>query len=174
MKKLVLLTFAALALPTFAYWTPLQVNFVGVAGLPWGAESVYGVRINAIYGSCDTVAPFDVGIFNRTKSGAYGIRAGGFNWSEDSAGGISVGLANVDGYNAGIEVGGLNYAKEGGGVMIGGFNYSADYAGLQIGIINIADYYTGVQIGLLNFQFESAVPFFPLFNMGSGAGSVKK
>jgi len=145
--------FASLALPLFAYWTPLQVNLAGVAGLPPAADSVYGVRVNALYGSCDTVALFDVGLFNRTVKGAYGIRAGLCNWAVGDSYGLTAGVLNVDEHNAGLTAGAFNYAKKG--------------AGVQIGIINIADEFSGVQIGVLNFHFNSVVPVFPLFNMGS-------
>jgi len=140
----------------FAYWTPLQVNLAGVAGLPPAADSVYGIRVNALYGSCDTVAVLDSGLFNRTIKGAYGIRAGAINWSEGNGCGLSVGAFNIDQYNGGLTMGAINYAKKG--------------AGVQIGVINIADEFTGVQVGVLNFHFNSAVPVFPLFNMGSGTG----
>jgi len=143
----------ALASPLFAYWTPLQVNLADVAGLPPAAESVYGIRINALYGRCANVACFDVGLFNRTTEGAYGIRVGAFNWSEKVAYGLSVAALNVDEYNAGLAIACFNYAKKG--------------AGVQIGAINIADDFSGVQIGVLNFHFNSVVPVFPLFNMGS-------
>jgi len=145
--------FATLALPLFAYWTPLQVNLAGDAGLPPAAESVYGVRVNALYGSCDTVAICDVGLFNRTLKGAYGIRAGAFNWAVGDAYGLTAGVMNVDEYNAGLTAGAFNYAKKG--------------VGVQIGVVNIADEFSGIQIGVLNFHFNSVVPVFPLFNMGS-------
>jgi len=140
----------------FAYWTPIQVNLAGKAGLPPAADSVYGVRVNALYGDCDTVALFDAGLFNRTTGGAYGIRAGGVNWSEGDGCGITAGALNFDQYNGGLTAGAVNYAKKG--------------AGVQIGVINIADEFTGVQIGVLNFHFSSVIPIFPLFNMGSGSG----
>jgi len=143
-----------LSLPAFAYWTPLQVNVAGAAGLPPAADSVYGVRVNALYGSCEDVVLLDAGLFNRTTEGAYGLRAGAVNWAEKDACGISVGALNMDEYNAGFTAGAFNYAKQG--------------AGVQIGVVNIAQEFTGVQIGVLNFHFNSAVPFFPLFNMGSG------
>jgi len=143
----------ALAMPAFAYWTPLQVNLAGKAGLPPAADAVYGIRVNALYGSCETVSFIDAGLFNRTTEGVYGIRAGAFNWAEKDAYGITVGALNVDSYNAGLTAGAFNYAKKGSGV--------------QIGVINIADDFSGVQIGVLNFHFNSVVPVFPLFNMGS-------
>lgn len=145
---------AALALPTFAYWTPIQINLAGNAGLPPAADSVYGVRVNALYGSCDDVVLFDAGVFNRTLKGAYGIRAGVFNWTAGESYGLTAGAFNVDEHNAGLAAGVLNYAKKGSGV--------------QIGVINIAEEFTGVQIGVLNFHFNSVVPIFPIFNMGSG------
>jgi len=143
----------ALTMPLFAYWTPLQVNLVGVAGLPPAADSVYGVRVNALYGSCENVVFLDAGLFNRVTKGVYAIRAGAVNWSEGDAYGLTAGVFNFDEHNAGMTAGAFNYAKKG--------------AGVQIGIINIADDFSGVQIGLLNFHFNSVVPFFPIFNMGS-------
>lgn len=143
----------ALTMPLFAYWTPLQINLAGVAGLPPAADSVYGIRVNALYGCCDTVSFIDVGLFNRTTKGAYGIRAGVFNWAEQDGYGLTVGILNVDEHNAGLTAGAFNYAKKG--------------AGVQIGVINIADEFSGVQIGVLNFHFNSVVPVFPIFNMGS-------
>jgi len=156
-RRVVLAASAAVATSSaFAYWTPIQDNLAGNAGLPPAADSVYGVRANVLYGSCDTAALFDVGVFNRTTAGAYGIRAGAINWSEGDGCGISVGAFNFDQYNGGLTAGAVNYAKKG--------------AGVQIGIINIADEFTGVQIGVLNFHFSSVIPIFPLFNMGSGSG----
>jgi len=143
----------ALSLPAFAYWTPLQINLAGNAGLPPAADAVYGIRVNALYGSCETVSFIDAGLFNRVTDGVYGIRAGAVNWTEKDAYGITVGAFNVDTHNAGLAAGVLNYAKQGGGV--------------QIGVINIAEEFSGVQIGVLNFHFNSVVPVFPLFNMGS-------
>jgi len=145
---------AVAASSAFAYWTPIQVNLAGVAGLPPAAESVYGIRANALYGSCDTVVLFDAGLFNRTLKGAYGIRAGAINWSEGDGCGLTAGAFNFDQYNGGLTAGAVNYAKKG--------------AGVQIGVINIADDFTGVQIGVLNFHFSSVIPIFPLFNLGSG------
>jgi len=143
----------AFSLSAFAYWTPLQVNLAGTAGLPPAADAVYGIRVNALYGSCETVAFIDAGLFNRVTDGVYGIRAGVVNLTEKDSYGLTVGAFNVDTHNAGLTAGALNYAKQGGGV--------------QFGVINIAEEFSGVQIGVLNFHFNSVVPVFPLFNMGS-------
>jgi len=161
--------FAACALPALAYWTPVQINLVDVVGLPPAAESVYGVRVNVLYGSCDDVALADVGIFNQTAKGAYGIRAGVFNCADEDAYGISVGAFNFDTYNAGLEVGAFNLTEDGAGVQIGLFNGVNAFTGLQVGIFNVAaKEFKGVQIGLLNFSLESDIPFLPLIYVSSG------
>jgi len=172
-KHFILLAAVALALPTFAYWTPVQINLLGVAGLPPNADSVYGVRISALYGKCETVGIVDAGFFNRATKSAYGIRAGGINWCEGEGYGIEAGVANVDNVMAGVQIGGFNYAGDGSGLQIGAFNYGADFGGVQIGVINVANKYTGLQIGVFNIQTESVVPFLPLFNVGSGTHSSK-
>jgi len=40
---------AVAASSVFAYWTPIQINLAGKAGLPSAADSVYGIRVNALF-----------------------------------------------------------------------------------------------------------------------------
>jgi len=158
-----------LSLTSLAAGTPVQLNLAGKAGLPWSCESVYGVRLNILHGDCDTVSFLDLGVFNRTRKGATGVRVGGINWADADAYGLTVGAVNADKYDAGLVVGFLNYASSGDGVQVGFANCAKAFNGLQVSLLNVATSdFVGVQIGLLNFNLNSIIPVFPFINIGSG------
>jgi len=162
---------AGVALPAFAYWTPVQVNLYDVAGLPPAAESVYGLRANVLYGNCDDMAGLDAGLYNLVRKDAYGIRAGLFNVAYGTGAGITAGLVNSDEFNQGLTAGGFNLMAEATGVMVGLINGANTYSGVQIGLVNmVQDDFCGLQIGLLNFYLGHDIPVLPLINMGFGSG----
>jgi len=159
----------SLALSAFASGTPAQINLAGKAGLPWGCDSVYGVRLNILHGDCDNVSFLDLGVFNRARKSVKGVRVGGINWADTAAYGLTVGAINADKYNAGLIVGFLNHTTVGDGVQVGFANSASSLTGLQISFLNVAtEDFKGVQIGLLNFNLNSIIPVFPFINIGSG------
>jgi len=169
MSVFALIAVLMLSLSAFATGTPLQLNLAGKAGLPWCCESVYGLRLNILHGDCDDVSFLDLGVFNRTRKSASGIRVGGINWADTAAYGLTVGAFNADKYNAGLTVGFLNHDADGAGVQVGFVNSAASYTGLQVSFLNVAtDDFKGIQVGLLNFNLESVIPVFPFINIGSG------
>jgi len=174
MNRATLSVFACIALcvsvlSVSASGTPFQLNLAGKAGLPWCCDSVYGARINILHGDCDDVSFLDLGVFNRARKSATGVRVGGINWADAAAYGLTVGAVNADKYDAGLIVGFLNYASSGDGVQIGFANCATAFNGLQVSLLNVATSdFAGVQVGLLNFNLNSVIPVFPFINIGSG------
>lgn len=151
--------------------TPVQLNLAGKAGLPWCCDSVYGVRINILHGDCDDVSWADLGVFNRARVRARGLRVGGINWGDGDVYGLSVAGVNVDKYDAGMTAGLLNHTANGDGLQAALLvNSATSYRGVQLALfVNIAtEDFKGVQIGLLNFNLNSIIPVFPFINIGSG------
>lgn len=161
---------AGVALPTFAYWTPVQVSLYDVAALPPAAENVYGLRADLLSGNCYNVVGLDVGIHNLVRQDAYGLRAGLFNFAYGNGGGITAGLINSDEFNAGLMAGGFNLMEAASGVQIGLVNGANTYSGVQIGFVNMVQKdFCGLQIGLLNFYLAKDLPVLPIINLGFGS-----
>jgi hypothetical protein len=148
-------------------WSPVQVALWHPAQIMPEDYSVYGLRVNLLYGKNEAVWGLDLGVANTSPGGVRGIQAG---------------LINGPGHLAGVGVGGINSADRVDGLQAGLmsvsenemngaqvsaiFNVGKTVRGLQVGLVNSADELKGLQIGLINLVKNGPIPFFPLINPG--------
>lgn len=110
------------------------------------------LRVNLFSGACRSMAGLDYGLFcNYVETDAYGIQVSLCNWTEQTFGGIQLGVLNMCYGLCGLQLGVINYAIEGGGV--------------QIGLANFTQSARGVQIGLINMIQDSPVGMLPIMNV---------
>ena len=125
-----------------ASMTPFQLGLTPPGQQLFDEEtSVYGLRLNLLYGSNKSVNGLDLGLFGDAYA-LNGIQIGGGN--------------QVKGKLRGLQLGFANSADKG--------------AGLQIGVMNRTHSMKGLQIGILNWNDEGFLPVFPFFNFSVGGG----
>lgn len=173
--------------------SPIQVSFISPLQLVPEKCSIYGVKLNAVYGYNKQVVGLDTGLLGNVDK-IIGVQANLLaNNAKDCRGlqispignictdikGIQIGAANSCSNNmVGLQVSGtFNFCwHEVNGVQIGFGNFVSGKInesshigtinGLQIGLINFARNMNGVQIGLINVIQHSKIPVMVLFNVG--------
>jgi len=90
--------------------TPVMIGLVDPIQAPQSNWSVTGLRLNAIYGSCDKMTGLDIGAINYCQE----LHA------------LQIGFINVAELMKGLQIGGVNYANMAVGVQIGFVNIIAD------------------------------------------------
>ncbi len=147
-------------------FTPFMLGIVTPVQVPSAAWDVYGLRIDLIYGRCQTLYGLDVGLVNHVQGGMKGLQIGGVvSLVEGSATGLQTGLVNLGlgGFN-GMQIGGVNYAERARAFQIGVYNGADHIHGVQLGVINVTRTMVGCQLGLVNVIQDNDVPFLPVFN----------
>ncbi len=141
------------------YVTPIELDLASPLQLPQWAPfspwSVWGVRLDLIYGKSFCVYGIDAGISGYTLANVYGIQATGFNMVGGDVGGIQAGaVANsVRGDVGGVQAAGaLNWNRgQFGGVQAGSVNINGTFYGVQAGVLNWnAGVSYGFQSGVAN------------------------
>ena len=158
MKKLTIIVALILISTTvYAQSSPIQLSLWRTIQIVPENESVGGLRIS-IYGANAGMSGLDLGIWNETTSstqiglqwGIVGRSLGGFQGWQNNAVNISAQL--FEGFQSGL----VNH-------------HSGRFSGLQFGFVNFAESVNGVQIGLINIiKSGGFMPWFPIFNFGSG------
>jgi len=123
--------------------TPLELGIATPVQIPPANWSVYGLRLNLIYGESYDVYGLDLGLvgYNRDKMVGLQMMAAA-DWVESDMDGVQfAGIANVVcGNAAGIQFGGIvNYTR-------------GDFAGVQFAAINFDGTFYGFQAGMFNYD----------------------
>lgn len=152
MKKYLLVVAWLAGLTVYAYWTPFELSVFTPAEVPWGSESVCGLRLNLIYGRTSDFTGLDIGPGNHVRGDGDGFQLGECNF--------------VTGRFDGFQMAAANFVRsEFNGLQVGWFNRSYQEGnGVQIGAVNMADDFCGVQVGVVNIIWESPLVFFPIVN----------
>lgn len=143
-------------------------------------SSIYGARLNFIWGNCRELRGLDVGFSGTLMEDMYGLQLGAFYIVEremmgsqisfvNSAGdayGLQFGLLNFAERTAGVQLGILgDYSKEFSGVQLGLVNYTENFSGVQLGLWNQTKKASGVQVGLVNIISDSPIFVCPFVNL---------
>jgi hypothetical protein len=148
-------------------WAPFQISLFDPVQVHPAEVSVYGLRLNVLYGNNTEVTGLDLGLMNRTTKGNTGLQLGMINiWIDGDLTGLQAGLATYcRGAVNGGQIGGLNCSESLKGIQIGAINRVKSGTGLMIGIVNWADQLDGLQIGLVNILGNSSIfPVLPIIN----------
>ncbi len=140
-------------------WSPFQLSIFSPLQIFSQETSIYGLRLNFLYGRNDRIYGLDFGFFNHTSE-TKGISVGAFNKIENGAAGLQIGLYNdvmEDFY--GLQIGVGQYNRK----FFYGFSMAAiaitgeDVNGMQIGfLLNSGKNFLLPQFGLgLNFADSS-------------------
>lgn len=149
------------ALMIFAAAASAQANTDGYVMLsvfypgqiPIATTSLDGMRMNIIYGECQNINGFDIGISGRVRERMNGLQIAGANLIGTDANGAQLALVNyIESDFAGCQVGVWNcIGGEGKGFQLGVYNDVAKFSGFQMGIVNWAHAFNGFQLGLVNY-----------------------
>jgi hypothetical protein len=148
--------------------SPIQVSILPGVQLLSQDVPIWGLDLNLIRGSQQTVLGLSVGFMNEVSENLSGLGLGAINLANGNATGIQAGAGNaVEGRFRGIQTAILNI-NEGTlkGAQFGLANATEDGSGLQLGVYNQATSLKGLQIGLLNINKNGFLPVFPIFNFG--------
>ncbi len=117
---------------------PIQISIWESVQIFDSETSIYGVRINLLYGVNQDVYGLDLGLVNKLNGDMKGAQGGLVNLVEGDVGGTQSGLVNL---------------------------VKGDREGLQIGVVNMAGTLKGLQIGIVNIN-NSGEPhrFLPIVN----------
>ena len=129
---------------------------------------VIGLRFNCIYGTCEGLTGFDLGLIGRCRY-MEGFQLNLLrNEAEDVMTGFQIGLYNTAGRAdlLGIQIGLWNEVLSIRGIQAGIINVANSVSGFQVGLINRSESLYGVQVGAVNVIRSSDVPFLPLVNVG--------
>lgn len=147
--------------------TGLQLALVDPAQIFNSSYSVYGFRLNLLYGKNADLRGFDLGLCNHITGLAEGLQLGAVNVAAELSG-AQIGIYNSGGYSeAGcFELGVVNQAGDIRGCQLGVINFARNVNGTQIGLINLSDTMEGgVQVGLINIITQSdGLIFCPIIN----------
>lgn len=89
-----------------------QISFINPVQMINENKSIYGARLNFVYGVNYDVVGLDIGLVNRTKNFQKGLQVGFFN-SNIKMSGLQVGLVNYTNFLYGVQIGLLNYNTQG-------------------------------------------------------------
>lgn len=149
---------------------PLQISIFPPYQLIPSDFDVYGVRL-ACYGQSYSVYGLDLGLWNRYRSGLYGV---GFSALVSSRQGSMYGMntAGIINYSRGDEVGwslsgGINDVD---GTVVGlqstvFYNEAENLKGVQLALVNYCGKMNGLQMGLVNICEDQWIPFTIIFNL---------
>ena len=129
---------------------------------------VIGLRFNCLYGACEGLTGFDLGLIGRCRY-MEGFQLNLLrNEAEDVMTGFQIGFYNTAGRAdlVGIQIGLWNEAQSICGVQAGIINVANSVAGFQVGLINRSESLYGVQVGAVNVIRSSDLSFLPLVNIG--------
>ena len=129
---------------------------------------VIGLRFNCVYGACEGLTGFDLGLIGRCRY-MEGFQLNLLrNEAEDAMTGFQIGFYNTAGRSdlLGVQIGLWNEAQSIRGIQAGIINVANSVSGFQVGLINRSESLYGVQVGAVNVIRSSDVPFLPLVNVG--------
>ena len=129
---------------------------------------VIGLRFNCVYGACEGLTGFDLGLIGRCRY-IEGFQLNLLrNEAEDVMTGFQIGFYNTAGRSdlLGVQIGLWNEAQSIRGIQVGIINVANSVSGFQVGLINRSESLYGVQVGAVNVIRSSDVPFLPLVNVG--------
>ena len=89
-----------------------QISFINPVQVIDEDKSIYGARLNLVYGVNQDVFGLDLGLVNRTKHFQKGLQVGFFN-SNVKMSGLQVGLVNYTNFLYGVQIGLLNFNTQG-------------------------------------------------------------
>lgn len=146
--------------------TPFMLGVISPMQEPSADWDVHGLRINLIYGSCQSIYGLDVGLVNQVEGRMKALQIGGIaNHVEGVAMGLQLGLVNCSRTSInGLQIGVVNDTKRASIAQLGVFNSAEHVDGLQLGLINVTYTMIGVQLGLVNVIQDNDIPFIPVFN----------
>ena len=160
---------------------PIQVSLLTPVQIFPEEDSIFGLRLNLLYGRNAAVTGLDSGLVNHTRVsggaqvGIVGITDARFvGWqdnivsvSRESLAGAQTGLVAIASQLQGLQGGAVTIGQSVEGFQYGLVNYAKAVRGFQLGLINYASTLKGLQVGLGNIIAEGGwLPFFPIFNFG--------
>ena len=89
-----------------------QISFISPVQMIDPDKSIYGARMNLVYGVNFDVVGLDIGLVNRTKNFQKGLQIGFFNTNIKMSG-LQVGLVNYTNFLNGVQIGLLNFNTQG-------------------------------------------------------------
>ena len=144
---------------------PIQISLFHPVQIFDSETSIYGVRINLLYGVNQDVFGLDFGLVNKLTGG---MQSGIVNLVKGDLAGVQSGLFNrVEGDVGGMQYGVINCVKgDVEGFQTGLVNrVEGDMEGLQIGVVNLAGTLRGLQIGIVNLNMSGEpYKFLPIVN----------
>lgn len=129
---------------------------------------VIGLRFNCLYGACEGLTGFDLGLIGRCRY-MEGFQLNLLrNEAEDVMTGFQIGFYNTAGRAdlLGIQAGLWNEAQSIRGIQAGIINVANTVSGIQVGLINRSESLYGVQVGAVNVIRSSDLSFLPFINVG--------
>jgi hypothetical protein len=150
---------------------PIQIALFNPIQIVNKNNSIYGLRLNFIYGVNKNVTGLDLGLINKATGNVCAVQYGLINLVSGNFKGLQSGAVNiVDGDFTGLQGSILTNITKSSltGVQASwGFNYAGKVKGLQISILgNYTKDLNGVQIGLFNINGnKKPLGFFPLINV---------
>lgn len=129
---------------------------------------VIGLRFNCLYGACEGLTGFDLGLIGRCRY-MEGFQLNLLrNEAEDTMTGFQIGFYNTAGRAdlLGVQVGLWNEAQSIRGIQAGIVNVANSVSGIQAGLINRSESLYGVQIGAVNVIRSADPSFLPFVNVG--------
>jgi hypothetical protein len=130
--------------------TPVMISLLTPAQAPTPEWDVKGLRLNLLYGRCQSLYGVDVGLVNHTVKKELALAVGLVNYSEDEV--------------TGVQIGGVNIGERVKALQVGLYNEADDMSGVQLGLINHTRLMRGVQVGLINVIENNDLAFLPIVN----------